>query len=186
MSFALLIALAALVFGSHPIAVTTAQAANAAVKRTSSPPMTNPEAQSDLRGPMSRAELERYGFPWMNQGVPAGRVKNSKDSASVKTVAASLPGTDLEIYFGSWCSDSHDHLPTFLALLDAAKEFGASPKSLKLVALDRKKTYDGYVNSRAIEKLPTFVFLRDGQEIGRIIETPEVSIAADSARILKK
>lgn len=176
--------LTGLFIGSQLGASVRAEDATMRQKTPSLRPMKKHEAPSDLTGSFSRAELEARGYPWMKEGVLKARRKITKDSAEVNSLAASLDGVEIEIYFGSWCSDSHDHVPTFLAMLDAAKASGAEPKSLKWVALDRRKTFAGYVDTRKIEKLPTFVFLRNGREVGRIVETPEVSILADSVRIL--
>jgi hypothetical protein len=102
------------------------------------------------------------------------------------------------IFFGNWCSDSKRELPRFFATLDLAhnKNFSA-----KLFGLDRtKKDSAGFAEAFKIEKVPTFIFLRgardfaaNGQasneqakgELGRIIETPTVSIEQDWVDILK-
>lgn len=186
----LLSTLLVMVFGSDYRSVTASQTTlpsdQVSIRNAPGTITMKSEAGADLKGPLDRAELELYAYPWMKVGMREARAKLVKDSISVAAVAAALPSTEVEIYFGRWCSDSHDHLPAFLTLLDFANESGARPKSVRLVALDRKKTYEGYVNTRSIEKLPTFVFLRDGREIGRITETPQVSISADTAEILKK
>lgn len=140
----------------------------------------------DLRGPITRTELTAKNYPWLVAGLASGAKKMQTVSApELRRLATGLAEVSIEVFFGSWCSDSHDHLPQFLALLDAVeKHSGLTPISLELVALDRKKTYPGYENPRAIERLPTFVFLKDGREIGRITEIPKVSILVDTTQIL--
>jgi hypothetical protein len=54
-----------------------------------------------------------------------------------------------------------------------------------MYALDRAKSFPGgeeLIARWGIKRLPTFVFLRGGREVGRITETPEVSLLTDFAR----
>jgi hypothetical protein len=107
------------------------------------------------------------------------------------------PATVL-IFFGSWCSDSKREVPKFYAALDRAanKNF-----STKLFGLDRsKKDAAGFAEAFGISHVPTFIFLSgnrvfssDGKafveqtkgELGRITETPTISLEQDWADILK-
>jgi|GEM_PF-768573 len=102
------------------------------------------------------------------------------------------------IFFGSWCSDSKREMPRFFTTLEMVhnKNFSA-----RLFGLDRtKKDSAGFAEAFKIEKVPTFIFLRgerdfaaNGQalneqtksELGRIIETPTISIEQDWVDILK-
>jgi hypothetical protein len=149
-------------------------------------PSTANSPLPDLSGPVTRSDLEKPGYPWLKSGEKAANLEYQKHGAEIKKLSKRLIGTDIEIYFGTWCGDSHEHVPSFLALLDtAAKEEKASPLSLKLFAIPLKRTYPGYTNPRKIERYPTFVFLRGGKEIGRIVETPKKSILSDTAIILE-
>ena len=89
----------------------------------------------------------------------------------------------VEVYFGSWCSDSRYWVPAFLGLSDKT-EIAAK---VKLIALPRSKQTEQTAKLKEIiELVPTFVFWRNGEEIGRIVETPEVSLVKDMIRILKR
>jgi len=88
----------------------------------------------------------------------------------------------IEVYFGSWCSDSMAHVSAFFKVLDLADTpllragyFGVPE------AKDKRAPYTG---GRKIDKLPTFVVMVDGREAGRIIETPKKSVEEDLVRIL--
>jgi hypothetical protein len=88
----------------------------------------------------------------------------------------------IEVYFGSWCSDSMAHVSAFFKVLDLADTpllravyFGVPE------AKDKRAPYTG---GRKIDKLPTFVVMVDGREAGRIIETPKKSVEKDLVRIL--
>ncbi len=136
---------------------------------------------ADVTGKTTREALEAEKFKWMVDGVSTSKAEFSKKKKTIDALKKDLKAVDVEVYFGSWCGDSHDHVPTFLALMDLTH-----PKGISLVALDRKRSFPGYSDSRKIERLPTFIFLNDGKEIGRIIETPKVSILEDTVEILKK
>ena len=49
-----------------------------------------------------------------------------------------------------------------------------------------KKTPENYEEGMNIEKIPTFIFFKHGQELGRIIEKPKVSLEHDMLEILKR
>ena len=89
---------------------------------------------------------------------------------------------DVLIYLGTWCSDSRREVPRFLKILDYL-EFDYS--RLTMTGLNRKKTAPDYpVNTWNIEYVPTFIFISEGKEIGRIIESPVESLGTDMLKIL--
>ena len=52
--------------------------------------------------------------------------------------------------------------------------------------MDRNKSSSGTeIQSLNIELVPTFIFYKNENEIGRIIETPEISIESDMLKILR-
>lgn len=146
---------------------------------------TEGEPPPDLTGPLTRAELEKPDYPWMKSGLESAKNEYAKQKDNVKKLGKKIGATEVEIYLATWCGDSHDHVPPFVALIDETKrQTKAEPKSVKFFALDKRKKYEGYTNPRKIEKLPTFVFLRDGKEIGRIVETPKKSVIDDTIAIV--
>jgi len=72
--------------------------------------------------------------------------------------------------FGSWCGDSKVNIPVFRKIIDKSN-FNKS--KVKYIAVDRRKK-GGNVNVSAlnIEYVPTFIFIRNNKEIGRIVENP--------------
>jgi thiol-disulfide isomerase/thioredoxin len=120
-------------------------------------------------------------------GEKKSKADLAKKTDSLKTLGKSITGIEIEVYLATWCGDSHDHVPTFTAVLDEVKRVArVEPKSVKYYGLSKKKTYDGYTNPRSIDRLPTFVFFRNGKEIGRIIETPKKSILEDVIGIVSE
>jgi len=93
-----------------------------------------------------------------------------------------VPAT-LDVYFGSWCSDSRREVPRFLKILDEA-----SPQRLKVrfFGLDRtKKEPARLVRRGAIQRVPTFILRSGGREVGRIVETPQTSLEHDLAVLIE-
>ncbi|MCB2205570.1 thioredoxin [bacterium] len=92
--------------------------------------------------------------------------------------------TDVSIIcvLGTWCSDSKREVPRLLRILQVA---GITPEKLQMIGVDReKKSPGGEAAPYHITHVPTFVFLRDGKEIGRIVEEPLATLERDMMGIL--
>ena len=89
---------------------------------------------------------------------------------------------DIVVVLGTWCSDSHREVPRLYKILDKLEY---NTNSVKIICIDRNKTAgDVDVSNLDIERVPTFVFLIDGTEKGRIVETPNMSLEEDIYKIL--
>ena len=81
------------------------------------------------------------------------------------------------LFFGTWCHDSEREVPRLLKLLETA---GLSEDKLKLIALDyRKREPEGRATKFNVRYTPTAIFIRDEEEVGRIVERPNTSLYAD-------
>lgn len=107
------------------------------------------------------------------------------DEAVIKEIKSAL-GEDLKIdvYLGLWCKDSLNNVPKFLKIIDA---IGAENLSVNYFTVERsdKQGTPYFVPELKIERVPTFIFYRHGEEIGRIIENPEKSMIEDFRDILR-
>ncbi len=92
------------------------------------------------------------------------------------------PEIELTIVLGTWCGDSKEQVPRFFKINSLLK----TPfSSIKIICVDReKKAGDLDISDLKIEKVPTFIFFKNGVEIGRIIETPMKSLESDIVSIL--
>lgn len=91
-------------------------------------------------------------------------------------------GVDFLVFFGTWCGDSRREVPHFLKIAD---QCGIASPRIRLYGLDRsKKSKDGLSERYHIEKVPTFIFLKNGGEVGRITEVPTGTLEADMLSIL--
>ncbi|MDX9758882.1 MAG: hypothetical protein RBU27_06945 [Bacteroidota bacterium] len=91
---------------------------------------------------------------------------------------------DVEIlcFLGTWCSDSRREVPRMIRLLQATNR---PPETMRMIGLDRAKRSPDALEARyAIERVPTFIFFRDGEEIGRIVEAPLGSLEKDMLGII--
>lgn len=88
--------------------------------------------------------------------------------------SAVLPGDRMQVYLGTWCDDSQREVPKLLRILDDLRSQFGVEIPVEFLALDRSKQEPrDLVKGTSISKLSTFVFLRNGKEIGRIEERPE-------------
>ena len=108
--------------------------------------------------------------------------KYEPNPKAVEIIAAFPKRLQVIVFLGTWCPDCAREAPKFIKTLENA---GNSRITLKMLALDRsKKDGDGVTEQYRIERIPTFVFLVDGTEIGRLVEKVEMSIEEDMATLL--
>jgi hypothetical protein len=100
----------------------------------------------------------------------------------LEMIRQARPGVHILVFMGTWCSDSKREVSRFLRIADGT---GMAAADFDLYGLDRKKTSpDGLEQKYTIERVPTFIFLRGGKEIGRIVETPRTTLEGDILDIL--
>lgn len=111
----------------------------------------------------------------------------SPDSATSvfnKSLLSVQPKITLEIYLGTWCPDSKREVSNFFKMLDAYEM--RSEFDITIYGLDRRKQMEGnLVADRKISRVPTFVFIKNGNEFGRITEYPKVSLEKDMNKVLR-
>jgi thiol-disulfide isomerase/thioredoxin len=92
------------------------------------------------------------------------------DENVVKQLKKKKGGLSIVIVMASWCGDSKEQVPKFYKILD---EMGFRESGIKLIAVDGAKTAgDTDISGLGIERVPTFLFYKDGREIGKIVESP--------------
>ena len=79
--------------------------------------------------------------------------------------------------FGTWCHDSKREVPRMLRILDSA---GVGTEQISLIGVDINKAEPkGREKLYNLRNTPTLILLKNGKEVGRIIERPNVSLEAD-------
>lgn len=138
-----------------------------------------PPAPAPLVGHVTRIDLQEY-VTWKQLRAQ----DYTPDAAAVKRVADGAAGVEVLAIVGTWCGDSKREVPRFFKIADQA---GFPMEKVTLVAVDRsKKDAGGLTEKHAITRVPTFVFLRAGQEIGRVTERPKTTLENDIADILSR
>jgi hypothetical protein len=154
-----------------------------------SPPMNQEiitlEDEPILVGQLNRDawQLEAYR-DWFASEYDAYTV----DETTLAGIQSKVSDLEVMVFLGTWCSDSQREVPRLYKVLDA---LGFDDASLMVVGLDnhpdrRKQSPRHEEAGWNIEFVPTVIFLRNGVEIGRIIESPAISLERDLSIILAR
>lgn len=104
------------------------------------------------------------------------------DYETLDQLEGKLDSINIKIVFRSTCSDSREQLPRFFKILN---ELNYPINTLTLIGVDHdKKALAKETDGLDIELVPTFIFYKNGIEIGRIVEMPTVSLEQDLLSIL--
>ena len=102
------------------------------------------------------------------------------DAAAHAPVVAALSEPDLHfhVWGADWCGDCRGQLPQLAAAL-AAAAVPAERLSIHPVTKDADGSKAGtQVDAYAVERIPTVVVERQGEEVARVVEEAPTSIAA--------
>jgi thiol-disulfide isomerase/thioredoxin len=118
-----------------------------------------------LKGLVSRHLLETdTAFKWFHQNQ-AGYTPNVE---TVSVLKAKGPQVQFIVFGGTWCEDTQNLLPKFYSLLDAAS---ISSDQASVIMVDHhKKSVNQLPEDMHLTSTPTFIILKGGKEIGRVVE----------------
>jgi thiol-disulfide isomerase/thioredoxin len=136
-------------------------------------------APAPLVGHLTRDELRAY-VPWETLFAEPYR----PDPGALAAIRANAGDVTVLLVVATWCPDSRREVPRFFGIME---NVGISESQLTMVGVDRtKKDAEGLTEEWGITRVPTFVFLRNGQELGRVVErTPAgATLEGEIARIL--
>ncbi len=72
------------------------------------------------------------------------------------------------VFGGTWCEDTQFILPKFFKLQEQA---GFPDAAISFFAVDRnKKTVGGIADAFKVQNVPTIIVMKDGKELGRVVE----------------
>lgn len=150
------------------------------------------KTNKELEDPVIRRAIlinncTRHGivtFPEMKERYEAG-YRTYKIDPAILDRLKSLPfNKRITIVLGTWCGDSKLQTPHFLKIIDA---LGVNEGDTEIIGVDStKKTEYGLLDKLNIERVPTFIFYEEDQEIGRIVESPQTTLEEDILAILLK
>lgn len=102
------------------------------------------------------------------------------NSEKLKALSELKDSVNVLIFFGTWCSDSKKWIPRLLSIKD-----NLPIKKYTFVAIDTtKKDEKLWVKQYGVKKVPTIIFLRDNQELGRIVEKPKKGLENNIYKIV--
>ncbi|WP_108808382.1 thioredoxin family protein [Aquimarina spinulae] len=134
-----------------------------------------------LVGKQDRKALEQepYGN-WFN----ANYKNYTVDTRTVEKISPYLKNITIKAFMGTWCSDSKRETPTIYKILDASN---FSYKNLELITVTRSKdTPEGFEKDLDIMRVPTFIFYKNGEEIGRYVEFARETLEKDILAIVSE
>ncbi len=123
------------------------------------------EGKKMLKGIINRSQIESdTAFAWFKENMQYGQ----PDAAAVTSFQQHKANFTLIVFGGTWCEDTQNLLPKFYKLVDKS---GYPESSITLVAVDRQKTTVNNLHTTyTITNVPTFIVLKAGKEIGRVVE----------------
>ncbi len=140
-------------------------------------PEPPPEPPS-LLGPVTRAEIEEAEPEWV-----AAQAEAELDAEAAQGLATVEPGAEVDVYLGTWCSDSERELARFWRALD--QNFGFVPFEVRYIAVDRSdQRQPELLRDLDLRYVPTFIVRRDHREVGRMVEVSPNGIERDLLTLL--
>ncbi|MCK8522158.1 thioredoxin family protein [Aquimarina sp. D1M17] len=132
-----------------------------------------------LVGKHQRKDLEQAPFgSWFNTNYE----EYTADASTVEKIAPKLQDISIKAFMGTWCSDSKRETPNFYKILDQAK---FDYNNFELITVSRsKETPEGFEKGLNIIRVPTFIFYKEGKEIGRYVEFAQESLEKDILAIV--
>ncbi len=138
-----------------------------------------PPEPPSLLGEVSREQIEEAEPEWVAAGIEA-----ELDAEAAQALAAVEPGATIDVYLGTWCSDSQRELARFWRALD--ENFGDLPFEVAYVAVDRSdQRPPALLEDLDLRYVPTFIVRRDGREVGRMVEVSPNGIEHDLLGLLR-
>jgi thiol-disulfide isomerase/thioredoxin len=133
--------------------------------------------QVEMLGPLSREAILEQHPDWQ---ATAAAYQPKPDC--LEKLGALAREVKIEIYLGTWCSDSKAHVSAYFKVLEMADTPLLQTAYIGIPEDKGKRA--PYYRGKDILKLPTFLVFVDGREAGRIVETPAKSVEEDLVRIL--
>lgn len=118
-----------------------------------------------LRGIVTKDQiLNDTAFHWYYDNIKYFK----PDTNAIKVLQFQKDSINIIVFGGTWCHDTQNLLPKYLSLLEAAQ---FPEDHLTLIMVDRMKTtINNLQKPFHITNVPTCIVMKNGKEIGRIVE----------------
>jgi thiol-disulfide isomerase/thioredoxin len=146
-------------------AIVLLTACGASKKTTTNYQVLDYQGKKMLKGVINRNLIESdTAFTWFKENMQYGQ----PDAAAVVAFQQHKSDITMIIFGGTWCEDTQNLLPKFYKLIDKS---GFPESRITLVAVDKQKTTVNNLHiTYHITNVPTFIVLKSGKEIGRVVE----------------
>lgn len=138
------------------------------------------EDQNDLL--IGEVELEDFQQPPFSTWFDPMYKSYKPDEAALKTIQENIKDYEIVMFMGTWCADSQREVPKFYKLLELS-DYDLSRLQVKAVSEDKTLPNDGQKEYNVMY-VPTIIFLKDGEEIGRFVEYSNEELEEDIAKIV--
>jgi thiol-disulfide isomerase/thioredoxin len=145
----------------------------------------NESGQIILAGHCSPSALQQPNYKsWFDNSYDSYAI----DGPGIEQLKPLLKGKTMEIFLGSWCGDSKREVPRMMKILDNA---GVDSNKVTLIFVDNstsayKQSPQHEEKDKNIHHVPTFIVYDGSKEMGRIVESPLVSLEKDLLAILQQ
>lgn len=134
-----------------------------------------------LRGKMSFRDIQdETTNAWFYKGASAYEPKDE----AIRTLRGVSAPYRFVVFLGTWCEDTQDLLPKFYKMLNQAN---IDLNAVELYGVDRNKESLNLEHVfYNVKKVPTFIVMHQHREVGRLIESVNLSIEEDLAAMMEK
>ncbi len=158
-------------------------AQNPHTKKAINNTMVDKKGKTHLIGKSTCDALQQAPFDeWYNKNYDAYKL----NADLINKSKGKTDGISVKAFMATWCGDSKRNVPVFYKVMDAV---GIAEDSIELINVYRgdnkyKQSPTHEEKGLNIHRVPTFIFYKEGKEIGRIVESPMTSMETDVAQIL--
>ena len=104
------------------------------------------------------------------------------DTMNIEELKLLMEEVDIKLVMATWCSDSRTDVPQFYKILD---EINYPEDQVTLINVNRDmQGLENEVEGLDIIFVPTFIFFKAGEEMGRIIEMSYETLEKDMLELL--
>lgn len=142
--------------------------------------MEQQEEQTDLLiGQIQLQDLQKAPFKrWFDPMYKSYK----PDETSMATIKEHINDYEILMFMGTWCADSQREVPKFYKILELS-DYDLDKLEVRAVREDKTLPNDGQKEYDVIY-VPTIIFFKDGEEVGRFVEFPQEEIEQDIAKIV--
>jgi thiol-disulfide isomerase/thioredoxin len=118
-----------------------------------------------LKGVINRTDIiSDSSFKWYSANQASYKV----NSLTVDALKNHRDSIQILAFGGTWCHDTQFILPKFFTMVDAAR---FPEKQISIIGVDEQKhSLGNLAEAMAVVNVPTFIVMKNGKEIGRIVE----------------